>query len=173
MWLSMFMDGSGKCKLPSIGLCNIKHLNMVIVKFEFITSADVFIRWLSWNLQCDTCAIPNILVKSRTPENNEMKIADSVWKMIGTLPETKKADWKSYVAPLVLAYNGNMLLTLYHFRKTSISSYRSFTRITFRQEHINIQKWICPWTKRNTFICLYKKQSKQQIKQQNMQYTYM
>ena len=37
--LGLFIDGSGKCKLPSTppstGLNKIKNLNMVIVNFEF------------------------------------------------------------------------------------------------------------------------------------------
>ena len=38
-WLSLFMDGSERCKLPSTppstGLSRIQHLNKVIVNFEF------------------------------------------------------------------------------------------------------------------------------------------
>ena len=37
--LTLFMDGSGKCKPPSTppstGLSRLQHLNMVIVNFEF------------------------------------------------------------------------------------------------------------------------------------------
>jgi hypothetical protein len=52
------MDGTEKCKLPSTpsstGLSRIQHLheNGEILNLE--TSADVFIRRLSRNLQCDT-----------------------------------------------------------------------------------------------------------------------
>ena len=55
--LSLVMDGGGKRKLPftfpTTGLSRIQHLNMLCI-LNFKTSADVFIRWLSWDLQCDT-----------------------------------------------------------------------------------------------------------------------
>ena len=35
VWLSLFIDGSGKCKLPSTPLSRNQHLNMVIGNFEF------------------------------------------------------------------------------------------------------------------------------------------
>ena len=47
VWLSLFMDGGGMCKLPSMppstGLSSIQHL-MIILNVEFKTSTDVFIR---------------------------------------------------------------------------------------------------------------------------------
>jgi hypothetical protein len=52
VYLSLFMDGAGKCKLPSTphstGLNRIQHLTR-----NLETSADVFTQRLSWNLQTD------------------------------------------------------------------------------------------------------------------------
>ena len=55
VWLSLFIDGSGKCELPSTptstGLSRIQHLKMFIAgNYEFKASADVFIWWLSRNV---------------------------------------------------------------------------------------------------------------------------
>jgi hypothetical protein len=58
VWLSLFMDGIVKCKLPSTpprtGLSRIQHFTWTWTIWNFQTSADVFIWRISWNLQCDT-----------------------------------------------------------------------------------------------------------------------
>ena len=62
VWLSLFMDGSGKCKLPSMSpntdWSRIDHLKRIIANFEFETSADknsiytnviVSVSWITWD----------------------------------------------------------------------------------------------------------------------------
>jgi hypothetical protein len=48
VWLSLFMDGTGKCKLSSTpastGLSRIQHLTQNDEILNLETSADVFIR---------------------------------------------------------------------------------------------------------------------------------
>jgi hypothetical protein len=55
VWLSLFMDGTIKCKLPSAtpstGLSRIQHLTWTGTILNFETSADVFIWRLSWNFE--------------------------------------------------------------------------------------------------------------------------
>ena len=64
VWLSLFMDGIGKCKLlstsPSTSLSRIQHLNMVIVNFEISNIRRCVHTFfiISNNLQCDTSASP-------------------------------------------------------------------------------------------------------------------
>jgi hypothetical protein len=57
VWLNLFMDGSGNCKLPSTppstGFSRI-HNKHELVHFRFLTYVDVLIWRLSLNLQCDT-----------------------------------------------------------------------------------------------------------------------
>jgi hypothetical protein len=58
VWLSLFMDGTVKCKLPSTpgstGLSRIQHLTWIGTILNFETPADVSKWRLSWNLQCYT-----------------------------------------------------------------------------------------------------------------------
>jgi hypothetical protein len=66
VWLSLFMDGNVKWKLPSTppstGLSRIQHLKWTGTILNFETSADVFIWRLSWNLQCITISLHLMLL---------------------------------------------------------------------------------------------------------------
>jgi hypothetical protein len=58
VWLSLYMDGTVKCKLSSTpaitGFSRIQTMNMNWYNLNLETSADVFIWRLSWTLQSDT-----------------------------------------------------------------------------------------------------------------------